>query len=151
MSTVSLKRELAVLGFTRSAVIGTVNGTGIDADEHGRLLFEVYIDASINTATIDVKIQESPDNSTWTDLSGAAITQIVDSGGDAAGKFAYIDVKSDNLTVNASDRKPMRYVRSVITNGTANATVIVKEQRYRGRYNDALDVDFAGVVELVEV
>lgn len=151
MSTVSIKRQLAVLQTDRSAVVATTNGTGLDGDEQGRFLFELYIDVSLNTATIDLKIQESPDNSAWTDITGAALTQIVDSGGDAAGKYAYIDVKSDSLTVNASDRVPMRFVRFVLVQAVANSTAIVTTYRYRGRYNDARDVDIAAVVELVEV
>lgn len=45
------------------------------------------------TPTLDVKVQESDDGTTWTDVAGATFTQVTD----AAGSFEAIVVDADAL------------------------------------------------------
>ena len=67
--------------------------------------FAYSIDSS---ATLDVKIQKSEDNSTWEDISGAAFTQVTDS------------AAREMITIAEEDRE--KYIRAVATiNGTAPA------------------------------
>ena len=57
----------------------TGNSTGIDLkDYEGRMLVVMEYGAGGGTTpTLDIKLQESDDNSTFTDISGAAFTQAV--------------------------------------------------------------------------
>lgn len=57
---------------------GTVNGTAVDRSEyHGRAKAVLKSGAGTGTTpTLDVKVQDSEDNSTWTDVSGATFTQV---------------------------------------------------------------------------
>lgn len=61
---------------TRTA---NVNGTGIDTWAKGRPQGSIFMlsvgAASGTTPTLDVKIQDSLDNSTFNDVAGAALTQ----------------------------------------------------------------------------
>jgi hypothetical protein len=86
---------------------GTQNGTGID-----RLGFEealVILNAGINgtSGTVNAKVQESDDNSTFTDITGAAFAQVTESNDDTI----YIG------RINLIGRK--RYIRCVAVVATA--------------------------------
>jgi len=86
---------------------GTVNGPGID-----RLGFEealVVVNSGANGAggTVNVKVQESDDNSSWADVAGAAFAQITE----ANDNTVYVG------HLNLVSRK--RYLRLVATVGTA--------------------------------
>jgi hypothetical protein len=86
---------------------GTVNGPGID-----RLGFEealVVVNSGANGAggTVNVKVQESDDNSTWADVAGAAFAQITE----ANDNTVYVG------RLNLVSRK--RYLRLVAAVGTA--------------------------------
>lgn len=59
-------------------------------------------------ATVDAKIQDSADNSTFADVSGLAITQITASG---------------EATLDVRTRQLRRYARLVVTVGTATTVV----------------------------
>lgn len=80
------------------------NGTGVDAWASGRPKEAVVLlsigAASGTTPTLDVKIQHSDDNSTWTDLTGGAFAQ------KTAASFAEINIKNFK-----------RYIRAVHTVG----------------------------------
>ena len=57
----------------------TANGTGVDISSYiGQLM--IILESEIGTTgdTLDVKIQDSPDNSAWTDVTGATFTQVTD-------------------------------------------------------------------------
>ena len=67
--------------FSPVARSSTTNGTGLDLRATG-VLSETSMKVVMNlgavsgtTPTLDVKIQDSPDNSVWTDISGAAFAQ----------------------------------------------------------------------------
>lgn len=100
-------RELAVVElFGAAARTATANGTGADlrsytntqGHEHAAHLNVGA--ASGTTPTLDVKLQESDDNATFTDITGATFAQRA-----AAG----------NETIHFRTRK--RYVRAVATIG----------------------------------
>ena len=60
---------------------GTVNGSGIDLTEYyGGVKFLVSAGAFGASATLNGKLQESDDNSTFTDVSGATIDELTAAG-----------------------------------------------------------------------
>lgn len=71
-SGVDVLKLLAPSRHTASA-----NGTGIDLkDYEGHALVILEMSAGGGTTpTLDVKLQDSPDNSAWTDITGKAFTQ----------------------------------------------------------------------------
>jgi hypothetical protein len=89
---------------------GTLEGSTVDAKDFGDAV--VFLDAGAFTGagTLDVKLQESADGTTWTDISGAAFTQLTGAG------HQELSLKLDK------DRK--RYIRGYFTftdtSGAAN-------------------------------
>lgn len=85
-------------------VTATGNGTGVDVkDWAGKAKFVLMSSAGGGTSpTLDVKLQDSADNSTWADISGATFTQVTD----AADADEAIGVDLDSAD---------RYVRAVKT------------------------------------
>lgn len=92
--------------FPTAARTSTANGTGADIKDYtGKV--KVILDSAAGTGTaptLDVKLQESDDNTTFTDITGATFTQVT---GAAA------SLQSIGFEVDA--RK--RYIRAVATIG----------------------------------
>ena len=94
-------------------VTSTSNGSGVDIRDYVGLAM-VILDAGAATAgtspTLDVKLQESSDDSTYSDISGATFTQVTDSA-------------ASHQTLRL-DLKPLkRYIRVVATvGGTSTPT-----------------------------
>lgn len=61
-----------------AARTSTVTATGVDISGYkGGLVVQQLVGVvSGTTPTLDGKLQSSPDNSTWTDISGATFTQV---------------------------------------------------------------------------
>ena len=96
-STVLAKQTLR-----SQAMTSTTNGTGVDTLGFGNAMVLLEVGAVTGTSpTMDVKLQDSPDNSTFTDISGATLTQVT-----AANK-------SQTLSVNLDGKA--RYIRAVAT------------------------------------
>lgn len=91
--------------FPTAARTTTANGSGVDlqAVKGGAIVIVDSAAGTGTTPTLDLKLQSSPDNSTWTDVSGAAFTQIINA---ASQQIFGIDVT-----------KCQRYVRAVATIG----------------------------------
>lgn len=104
---------------------GTADTGGIDMQKFRRALFVLDVGAFGASATVDMKLQVSIDNSAFTDLAtlmptetNVAITQMVQAGGN--NKIATLEVRADQLPLPAG----YRYVRARVTVGTA-ATILV--------------------------
>ena len=87
----------------------SANGTGFDLEgsngAEGEAIVILDSEAGAGTSpTMDVKLQESDDNSTFTDISGATFTQVTDGG-----------AAFEKISINTNDVG--RYVRAVITLG----------------------------------
>jgi len=86
-----------------SAITTTTNGTGLDLNDYeGQVAF--YLESSAGTGTsptLDVKIQDSDDNTTFADVSSAAFTQVTGA------------ASVQKLVLNSNNVK--RYVRCVST------------------------------------
>ena len=73
----------------QSVAVGTANTGGVDMQLFRRATFLLDVGAFGASATVDMKLQESPDNSTFTDLAGTgvSITQLLAGGGNVAGRM----------------------------------------------------------------
>ena len=114
MLTEQLTQALAIAGapiHPQSVGVGTADTGGLDMSKFRRALFVLDVGAFGSSATVDMKLQESTDNSSFTDLAGTgvAITQLVAAGGN--NRLATLEVRADQLT--------KRYVRARVTVGTA--------------------------------
>ena len=87
-----------------AARTSTVTATGIDISGYkgGLVVQQLVGTVSGTTPTLDGKLQSSPDNSTWTDISGATFTQVT-----ASDSFQKIGVR-----VGAA-AKYLRYVGTI--------------------------------------
>lgn len=87
----------------------SANGTGFDLEgsngAEGEAIIILASDAASagTNPTLDVKLQESSDNSTFTDISGATFTQVTDA------------QALEKISINTNDVK--RYLRAVGTIG----------------------------------
>ncbi len=90
--------------FANTERTATANGTGVDVRDYvGKGIAILDAEAGGGTTpTLDVKLQDSADNSTFTDISGAAFAQLTD----AADALEGIAIDFDELD---------RYVRAVVT------------------------------------
>ena len=96
----------SLFSFRPSAQTSTANGTGVDTKGYDNAMVTLEVGAVSGTSpTLDVKIQESDDNSTFSDVSGATFTQVT-----AANSSQKIRVAELNVP-----RK--RYLRAVATIG----------------------------------
>lgn len=122
--------QRALLHATKLALIpgarvtATGNGTGVDMqDFDGTALVVADFGAGGSGATLDIKLQESADNSTgWTDIAGAAFAQM----GNAANQ-------PTPLAIDVAPR--LRYWRAVKTiGGTATfdgSCVVLGMKKYQ--------------------
>lgn len=91
------------------SVTATGNGTGVDIQQFvGEISVLLAAKATAGTTpTMDIKLQDSDDNSTFADISGAAFTQVTDAGSSAA-VLHKIRIRADQVK---------RYIRAVRTVG----------------------------------
>ena len=106
----------------------SANGTGFDTqgsnDVEGEAIFILASDAASagSSPTLDVKLQESDDNSSFSDISGATFTQVTDA------------ASTQKISINTNDYG--RYIRAVGTiGGTSSpaftyAVVMVYSKKY---------------------
>lgn len=96
-----------------SRAANTYTGTGIDTNGLDEISYLICVGDIAATATLNAKVQESDDNSAWSDVSGAAITQLGDTD----------DNKTPSIGVRLGSRaNRKRYSRISVT--TANGAVV---------------------------
>ena len=99
-----------------AAVTATANGTAVDIKDFiGNL--QVLLDAGAGTGTtptLDIKLQDSPDNVTFTDIAGKSFTQVT-----AAASRQQMVLNTDACA---------RYVRAVATLGGSTPSFPVSVQ-----------------------
>ena len=66
----------------QSQAAATFNGAGVDTSGFNTAQFLINLGVIAGGQTFDAKVQESDDNSTWSDVAGAAIPQVGDTGDD---------------------------------------------------------------------
>jgi hypothetical protein len=91
----------------------TANTNAVDLSLAHRAFFALYIGAVTGGGSITATLQESPDNSAWSNLSGSSVSQ---SGLTTSNKLTTFEVRADQLT--------KRYVRlQVQETGAQNVLV----------------------------
>lgn len=87
------------------SVIADANGTGVDVSQYvGSIAVVLSCKCTAGTSpTLDVKLQESDDDVTYTDISGGAFTQVTDAGTSAATR--------EKIVVNVDACK--KYIRAL--------------------------------------
>lgn len=92
--------------FPSAARTATANGTGVDLQQYSGDV-AVLLDSAAGTGTsptLDVKLQDSADNSTFADISGATFTQVTSAA-----------AAQEKIVINKDAAR--RYVRAVATIG----------------------------------
>ena len=116
MSIGNTRRTLSVLSFAPNDVVAAdSNETGVDLQDYeGDITLILDAEAGGSSITYAVKVQDSSDNSTFTDVSGAAFTT-------TTANTALVE----SLVVNSDEIN--RYARVVITvaGGTGAGAVSV--------------------------
>lgn len=93
------------------SAVGTVNGASIDTAGYDEACVVLSVGTVASTGTLNVKIQDSADNSSWADVSGAAFTAVADTGDNQA-QIAMLKLNGNTVR---------RYIRVVGVVGTAAA------------------------------
>lgn len=145
----ALSQQLAVVATIDpdSLSAGAANSDAVDMSKFNRVLF-LFLSGDLGTsATMDGKLQGSVDGSTgWTDLSGKSITQFTQAGSDSD-KQALVEITAEELAGYGSGT--YRYVRGVITIGTAASEAALVALGASARFHPASDDDLASVDEIV--
>ena len=136
------------------AVVATVDPGNLSAGSHStdavdmskfeEVMFIVAVGTLGTSGTVDFKVQESDQAAgTYSDISGKSITQLTDAGNDD-NKQAVVVVKASELTPGK------RYVKGVLTVGTAASDACVVAIAGKPRYAPASAFDLSSVDEIVE-
>jgi len=121
MIPINLGDDLQVLNLQTNASITTDgNGTGVDLNDYeGEIAIVSDVSAPVagSSPTMDLKIQESSDNSTYTDVTGGAFTQVTSA------------AASEKISLNKNNLK--RYIRLVKDiGGTSSPQYYVSVKAY---------------------
>lgn len=115
--------------FANDSRTASANGTGFDLEgsngAEGEAIVILASDAASagSSPTLDVKLQESSDNSTFTDITDATFTQVTDA------------ASSQKISINTNDVK--RYLRAVGTiGGTSSPAFTYTVQLIYGKKYD---------------
>lgn len=93
----------------QAAGTSNVNSSSLDMANFTNVVFIASIGTITATAVTGIKAQESDDNSTWADLANTAV--------------AVADTQSNKMALLEVIRPIKRYIRLVVTRGTANAVI----------------------------
>ena len=97
----------------QSSAAATLNGASSDASGFATAMAEIDVGTIDASTTVDAKVQESDDGSAWSDITGAAITQLV----------AADDDKQRTINIRSLDTRK-KYLRIVIVVGGSNNAVV---------------------------
>ena len=125
MYTEQLTQALSIVGKLDPVSLAAATPTAVksvDMRKFKRALFILDVGVFGSSATVDMKLQASADNSSFTDLAtlaptltGVAITQMTAGGGN--NKLTSLEIRADQMPAG------YRYVQALITVGTA-ATLV---------------------------
>ena len=116
MSIGNTRRAVSLLSFLPNDVVAsTADGTGIDLQDYeGDMTLVLDAEAGGASITYAVKVQDSPDDVSYTDVSGAAFTT---TGADTA--------LAETLTVNTDEINRYARVSITVAGGTGTGAVSV--------------------------
>lgn len=97
--------------------IGIVNTGGIDMKKFRKAVFVIDVGEFGSSSTVDMKLQESADHVTFTDLAGpgVSIAQLQAAAGD--NRLVSIEARTGQLSIGK------RYIRASVTVGTSAAVL----------------------------
>jgi hypothetical protein len=97
----------------QQVAVGTANTGGVDMTRFRRLMFILDVGVFGASASVDMKLQVSPDNATWSDLggTGSAISTLAAAGGNNV--VATLEMRDEQMPAGK------RYARALVTVGTA--------------------------------
>src|SRR5437588_10631757 len=97
MYTEQLTQELSIAGapvHPQSVAVGTANTGGVDMQLFRRALFVLDVGVFGASATADMKLQESADNSSFTDLAGTGVSITQLAAGARNNRLATLEVRA---------------------------------------------------------
>lgn len=124
---------------------GTQAGDLIDMKYHRRVIFIVMAGTLGSSATIDFKVRGSAASgfTSVVDLTGKAITQLTQASTDSD-KQAIVEVTAEECAAQS-----VRYIKGLMTVGTATSDAGVVTLADFSRYSPASELDLASVDEIV--
>jgi hypothetical protein len=128
-----------------SKTAGTYDTGGIDMSKCTRAVFELMVGDMQATSTVDMKLQESADDVTYTDVSGGSgnsITQLTGAGADD-NKIVTLECRADQLSSG------MRYLRARVTVAVDASILGVMAKGFDCTYEPANGFNNAAVDEQV--
>jgi len=143
--TERLSEQLAIVACIDPDAYGTgaQSSDVIDMRYHRRVMFIVMAGTLGSSATLDFKVQEcATSGGTYSDLSGKSITQLTDAGTDDD-KQAIVEVAAEEMGAG------MRYLKGILTVGTATSDAGVIALADVTRYKPANAYDLSSVDEIV--
>ncbi len=128
-----LSQRLAIVAVVNpsSQSSGATSSTAVDMLKHREVLFIVQTGVLGTSATVDVKLQTGATSSPSTDLSGKSITQLVKASND--NNQASIGIRASDMPAGH------RYVKAVVTVGTASSLTSLVGVAEQPRYEPASD------------
>jgi hypothetical protein len=136
-----LNERLAVVASDlQVAGTGTSTSDVIDMKDFKRVLFILRSGTVAATGTIDVEIQEGTSTTSFNTATAlASITQLTAADDD---KIALLEVMDEDLTAG------YRYLRAIVTRGTANSNIGLIAIAGDPHYQPASDNDLAAVKQI---
>lgn len=128
----NLEEKLAVKHLAGGSAIGTVNGAGLNTQGYSEAMVVLATGLAAATGTLDVKIQDSADNSAWADVTGAAFAQLTATD-DNVVKIARLKLDGNGIR---------RYIRAVGVVATATVDYTVTAVLGNDQYPPANTIAF---------
>lgn len=148
MNAVNASQRVAVVGHIEpDAYAAAAYETDVvDMSKFERLVAFVQAGTLGTSATLDFKLQgATTSGGSYADISGAAITQLTQAGTDSD-KVAVLELKAESIASTG-----YRYVKGVLTVGTATSDCGAILLGFDAKYNPASDHNLAEVDEIVVV
>jgi len=113
-------------------------GSGVDVLGKEAIV-EVHHGTNGATGTVDTKIQESDDNTTWTDFTGGAFTQVTTSNDNADYKKQYTGTKRYIRTASKVLLAACEFGTSILVNAATTAEDDLLTEKLQSAIDDAED------------
>lgn len=139
MFTETIKESVSIPGAQLAPIdqgAGTVVTGSVDMSKFNRAMFLAQVGVVGAGGTLDLKLQESVDNVTFTDVASGALTQII-----ASAKIATAELRADQLSGTN------RYARLSATVAVASIQLSMCAFGFIGRYPPVNNNDVAAVTQ----
>jgi molybdopterin-binding protein len=143
MERITEKSAIVALIDPAAAATGTSTSDVVDMKDFlGGVVFDLQTGSVLATGTVDMEIQEGTSTTSFnTATAVVSITQL--SGTADSNKVVRAEVPADKMTDG------YRYLRAIVTQGTANSIVALQATGFNDPYGPASQDDLAAVDEIV--